>query len=148
MRSNLAMPQLSRHFQSSSTNLWMTNAYGKHPLKCSDPRVPRLESWFQWWTNLIHSLEANEVESGHAPALWTLPKQFYQSLSDKCTWKTPFKVLRSMCPQTRKLVPMVNQPSPLIRGQWGRIWPCPSSLDTSKAVLTIFEWQMHVENIL
>ena len=57
-------------------HLGMSNAHGKHPLKCSDPHGPRLESWSQWGTFPIHSLEAIEVKSGHVPALWALPNQF------------------------------------------------------------------------
>ena len=52
------------------------NAAGKHPLKGSDPPAPRLESWSQWGTIIIQSIEAIEAESGHAPALRSHPNQF------------------------------------------------------------------------
>ena len=57
-------------------NLGMLKAHGKHSLKDSDPRGPRLESWSQWGTIIIQSIEAIEAESGHAPALRSHPNQF------------------------------------------------------------------------
>ena len=57
-------------------NRGMLNAHGKHPLKGSDPPAPRLKSWPQWGTIIIHSIEAIEAESGHAPALRSHPNQF------------------------------------------------------------------------
>ena len=60
----------------SVLNFWDGNARGKHPLKGSDPRGPRLESWSQWGTIIIQSIEAIEAKSGHAPALRSHPNQF------------------------------------------------------------------------
>ena len=63
------VPGLQNKKKKTCFHLGMSNAPGKNPLKWSDPRVPRLESWSQWGTILIHSLEAIEVKSGRVPAL-------------------------------------------------------------------------------
>ena len=72
----LEMYQASKIKKNTCFHLRMSNTCGKHLLKGSDARVPRLESWSQWWAILINSLEAIEVESGHVPALRSHLNQF------------------------------------------------------------------------
>ena len=72
----LKMYQASKIKNNTCFHLGMSNARGNQPLKCLDARGSGLKSWSQWWAILINSLEAIEVESGHAPALRSHPNQF------------------------------------------------------------------------